>query len=174
MWYLCGLGSNIQPEQNLPRAIGLLADRYGPVWLSAVVRTRPEGIDTPHAFLNAIAVFATDLSPEQLKRELNTLEESLGRDRSDPLSSRKDRPIDVDILEVGPTRNFTGNGIEEHYYRALFEGGPPQPAVPLELSGQLLGQAPATVYRNQGAGHEIVIEQGQQLNHHTAKTSLPG
>lgn len=174
MWYLCGLGSNIQPEENLPRAVGLLADRYGPVWLSPVVRTRPEGIDTPNAFLNALAVFSTDLSPERLKCELNALEEAMGRDRSDPLSSRKDRPIDIDILEAGQTRHFRGGAIEEGYYRSLFEGETPQPVVSLVLCGQTLGQAPATIHRNQGAGHEVVIEQGQQLNHHTAKTSLPG
>lgn len=173
-WYLCGLGSNIQPEVNLPQAVARLAGRFGPVWLSAVIRTRPEGMSTPNPFLNALAVFASDLSPEQLKFELNALEESMGRDRSDPLSSRKDRPIDVDILEVRPERAFTGESIEEAYYRSLFMGERTMAVVKLQLEGQCLGQSPATIYRNQGSGHEIVVEQGEQLNHHAVKASLPG
>lgn len=173
MWYLCGLGSNIRPEENLPLAVARLAQRYGPVWLSPVVRTRPHGIETPNAFLNALAVFACELTPRGLKQELNALEESMGRDRSDPLSSRKDRQIDVDILEAASSCSFTGGPIEESYFRELFSGEIPATAVSLTLNGQPLGQAPATVYRNQGPGHEIIVEQGQQLDHYAAEAAFP-
>ncbi|WP_339798799.1 2-amino-4-hydroxy-6-hydroxymethyldihydropteridine diphosphokinase [uncultured Marinobacter sp.] len=173
-WYLCGLGSNIRPDENLPQAVARLAARYGPIWLSAVIHTRPEGMSTPNPFLNALAVFASELSPEQLKAELNALEEAMGRDRSDPMSSRKDRPIDVDILEVRRQRAFTGATIEEPYYRRLFQGEPAVAGVSLQLEGQRLGQSPATIYRNQGPGHEIVVEQGEQLNHYAVKATFPG
>lgn len=174
MWYLCGLGSNIQPEANLPRAVAELALRYGTLWLSPVIRTRPVGMTTQHTFLNALAAFTCELPPELLKLNLNALEERLGRDRSHPLSRYADRPIDVDILEVSAQRNFTGAEIEESYYRALFWGDREQTGVSLSLEGQPLGEAPATIYRNQGPGHKVIIEQRQQLDHNTAKSPFPG
>ena len=174
MWYLCGLGSNIRPETNLPRAVTELAARYGTLWLSPVIRTRPEGMTTPHAFLNALVVLHCELSPAALKLELNALEERMGRNRSDPLSRYSDRPIDVDILESSPRRYFTGSGIDESYYCALFHGTGTQPTVALCLDGQALGQAPATIYRNESTGHKVVVEQGEQLQYDTTKSTLPG
>lgn len=174
MWYLCGLGSNIRPETHLPRAVAELATRYGTLWLSPVIRTRPEGMSTPHAFLNALALFRCELSPADLKLELNALEERMGRNRSDPLSRYRDRPIDVDILESSPRRHFTGNAIHESYYCALFYGTVAQPTVTLCLEGQTLGQAPATIYRNQGTGHKIIIKQSEQLQHDATKPTFPG
>lgn len=174
MWYLCGLGSNIQPETHLPWAVVELTTRYGTLWLSPVIRTRPEGMTTPHAFLNALVVFNCELPPAALKLELNALEERLGRNRSDPLSRYSDRPIDVDILESSPRRHFTGSGIHESYYCALFYDTGTQPTIALRLNGQALGQAPATIYRNQGAGHEVIVEQSEQLQHDAAKPTLSG
>ena len=174
MWYLCGLGSNIRPEANLPHAVAELVLHYGTIWLSPVIRTRPVGMTTQHTFLNALAAFTCELSPEALKLELNALEERLGRDRSHPLSRYADRPIDVDILEVSAQHHFTGSDIEESYYRALFRGNHAQAGVALALGGQPLGQAPTTIHRNQGPGHEVIVEQRQQLDHDTAKSPFPG
>jgi 2-amino-4-hydroxy-6-hydroxymethyldihydropteridine diphosphokinase len=173
MWYLCGIGSNIRPEENLPVAIIDLVRHYGTVRLSSVIRTCPEGIDTPHDFLNALVVFFSELDPEALKQELNNLEERLGRDRSNPCSSHADRTIDVDILEASPTGGFKGDKIKESYYRDLFFGRHRQTTVSLTLQGQALGQSPATVYRNQRSSHEIVVEHSEQLDHDTIKPTFP-
>ena len=174
MWYLCGLGSNIQPETHLPYAVAELAKRYGTLWLSPVIRTRPEGMATPHAFLNALVVLRCELSPAALKLELNALEEQMGRNRSDPMSRYSDRPIDVDILENSPRYHFTGTGIDESYYSALFHGSGNQTTVALRLGPHTLGQTPTTIYRDQGAGHEIIVEQSEQLLHHATKAAFPG
>ncbi|MGM0571541.1 2-amino-4-hydroxy-6-hydroxymethyldihydropteridine diphosphokinase [Marinobacter sp.] len=173
MWYLCGLGSNIAPEENLPRAVARLAGLFGVVALSPVIRTSPEGMASDNPFLNALAIFETRESPGQVKGRLNALEEALGRDRSDPLSSVRDRPIDVDILQTAGTPRFDVTGIGEGYFRQLLREEPVQ-GVALLLDGQPLGQAPATVHGNQGAGHEVIVQQGKNLLDHAVKAPLPG
>ncbi len=175
MWYLCGLGSNIEPQKNIAEAVLLLLERHGSVWLSPVVHTRPSGINTDRCFLNALSVVFSPLSPVALKHELNQLEEALGRDRSDLLRSYKDRTIDIDILEHSSTGSFTGAGIAEPYYRDLFDGRDEALVrAVVEVAGHTLGQTPASIHGNLGAGDEVVVYQGQQLQNHMVKATLPG
>lgn len=174
MWYLCGLGSNIEPEKNVPMALADLLRDSGSLWLSPVLRTQPEGIDTPNLFLNALVVFASELNPDQLKLRLNRLEESLGRDRSDPLSAEKDRTMDVDILAYTPDERFDEQNFSEPYFRALFNGdSEPSARVTIDLHGHSLGQAPATIHRYLGTRDEIIVDQGQQLNYHALEATFP-
>lgn len=172
MWYLCGLGSNIEPKENLAKAVNRLLEAHGTVWLSPVMHTQPSGIATKRSFLNALVVFFSPLSPRQLKSALNALEESQGRDRSDPMSSLKDRPIDVDILEHSRDGQFTGAAIEEPYYRELFSGGGESARVTVHVMGHALGQAPTTIHRDLGTGDVVVIQKGQDLRHHAVKAPL--
>ncbi len=175
MWYLCGLGSNIEPEKNVALALAELLNRFGTLWLSPVLRTQPSGIETPNLFLNTLVAFTSELDPDQLKSQLNRLEESLGRDRSDPLSAEKDRPMDVDILACSADGRFADQTFSEPYFRALFEGDSDLSArVTIDLHGHSLGKAPATIHRNLGAGDEIIVDQGQQLNHHAVESTFPG
>lgn len=173
MWYLCGIGSNIDPERNLPAAVVELVARFGPVSLSAVIRTAPRGMESDRWFLNALAVFHCELPPDRVKARLNRLEESMGRDRSDPLSAIRDRPIDIDILEVRQRPAFTGEQVTEDYYHQLLADQPADPQR-VWLQGQPLGQAPATIHRDQGAGHKMVVHQGQNLLYDAVKAALPG
>lgn len=173
MWYLCGLGSNIAPEYNLPLAIARLARLFGPVSLSPVIRTAPQGMDSDNSFLNALVVFQCSLSADRVKQCLNELEEGLGRDRSDPLSGVRDRPIDVDILEARSNPEFSGEAVTEGYYRKLLAGERVE-GERLELDGYPLGQSPATVNWDQGAGNKVVVQQGDNLLHDAVKTALPG
>lgn len=173
MWYLCGLGSNINPEHNLPRAVARLARLFGPVRLSPVVRTAPQGMESDRSFLNALVIFSAELAPDQVKSHLNALEEAMGRDRSDPRSEVRDRPIDVDILESCDSPVFTSDGISEGYYRQLLAGQPSKGEC-LLLDGQPLGQTPATIDWDQCAGNKIIVQQGDDLLHYTVKTALPG
>jgi len=175
MWYLCGLGSNIDPEQNLVRTVTNLLESHGSLWLSPIIHTRPQGMETDRPFLNALVIVFSPLSPEKLKARFNQLEESLGRDRSDPLCSLKDRPIDVDILEFSESGRFIGQKIEEPYYQRLFDGQIENSVrASLTVAGHTLGQASATIHRDLCAGNEIVVHQGQQLHNHAVKASLPG
>ena len=91
------LGSNIQPEQNLDKAIRLLRTRCEVVALSSLYRTPPQGFTEQADFLNMTVRITTDLEPITLKKEvLDWIESELGRQR-DPLNKNAPRTIDLDI-----------------------------------------------------------------------------
>ena len=91
-----GLGSNIEPEKNLPEALALL-ERHIPVAdRSTVWETPPVGGTGPN-FLNAVVLVYSTMLPDPLRDELlRPVEAALGRVRSaDPNAPRT---IDLDIL----------------------------------------------------------------------------
>lgn len=92
------IGSNIEPETNLPRAIGLLA-QYGQVRaVSGVWESHAVGSSGPN-FLNASALFLTDIEPQELKERLvNPVESALGRVRTEDKNAP--RTIDIDVMMV--------------------------------------------------------------------------
>lgn len=96
--YVIGIGSNIDADRNVPLAIEKLRPNITQCILSRAIQTEPVGIISDHKFLNMIAYLESDLDPTALKAFFNRVEAELGRDRSDPLSKVKDRPIDLDIL----------------------------------------------------------------------------
>lgn len=94
------LGSNLGDRaQNLDRAIEALQDG-GCTLLScsSYIETEPEGFSSPHTFLNAAAMFETGLTPQQLLRLTQQVENDLGRTRKSQDGRYQDRPIDLDIL----------------------------------------------------------------------------
>ncbi|MEJ2686069.1 MAG: 2-amino-4-hydroxy-6-hydroxymethyldihydropteridine diphosphokinase [Gammaproteobacteria bacterium] len=96
--YLVGVGSNLDPERNVPVIVRTLLLEFGRLGVSPVIRTRPVGILSHHDFLNAVVFVETDLPVDRLKAFFNEVEERLGRDRSDRARHTKDRPADLDIL----------------------------------------------------------------------------
>ena len=54
------LGSNLEPERHLARAVDELRARFGAVTVSSFLRTPAVGFDGPD-FLNAAAIIETDL-----------------------------------------------------------------------------------------------------------------
>jgi 2-amino-4-hydroxy-6-hydroxymethyldihydropteridine diphosphokinase len=96
--YLLGLGSNIDPDDNVASMIKLLLRCFDSLYLSRVLYIPPVGMNTHHYFLNAVAFIETDMAEPELKNICNQIEIALGRDRCDPDSKLKDRPADLDIL----------------------------------------------------------------------------
>ena len=92
------LGSNIEPEINLPRAIELLS-RYGRVEaVSEAWESHAVGSNGPD-FLNASVQLLTDIEPSKLKEQLaRPIEDALGRVRTEDRNAP--RPIDVDVMMV--------------------------------------------------------------------------
>ena len=80
--YLCTMGANLAPETNFAKAREQIA-RYGRAHYSRAIYTRPVAMESDF---------------DALKLHFNAIEIDLGRDRTDPLSSQKDRPMDIDIL----------------------------------------------------------------------------
>lgn len=91
------LGSNIQPEENLPAAIELLAARSKLLAVSPVWETRPVGRAGQPNYLNAAALVETGLTAQQFKGELlHHIEQSLGRVRGP--DKYGPRTIDIDLI----------------------------------------------------------------------------
>lgn len=92
------LGSNIEPERNLRRALDALRARFGPLALSSVYRSRAVGFDGDD-FLNLVAAFDSDEGPEAVAAALHAIEDAQGRDRQAPRFSS--RTLDLDLLLYG-------------------------------------------------------------------------
>lgn len=90
------LGSNIAPEENLPRAIAILGQYVDVANVSLLWETPAVGSPGP-SFLNAALMVRTHLKPEQLKSQvLSAVEAQLGRVRT--ADKYAPRPIDIDIV----------------------------------------------------------------------------
>lgn len=90
------LGSNIQPENNLPLAIHELQNHLTILEISRVWETPSVGSKGPN-FLNAALLAHTSLQQKPLKLNLLTpLEAKMGRVRS--ADRNAPRPIDLDII----------------------------------------------------------------------------
>jgi 2-amino-4-hydroxy-6-hydroxymethyldihydropteridine diphosphokinase len=96
---LIELGSNIKPEEHLPRAVAALA-RLGRVEaVSAAYQTEPFGPPGQPHFVNAAVRLLTELAPIDLRQELRAVEYALGRRRS--ADRYAPRPIDLDLCMYG-------------------------------------------------------------------------
>jgi 2-amino-4-hydroxy-6-hydroxymethyldihydropteridine diphosphokinase len=104
------LGSNIEPERNLPAAVRRLARECRLLAVSPVYETQPVGLTEQPNFLNAAILVETELTAGDLKsRVLQAIERELGRVRI--ADKNAPRTIDLDIslfnnevLELGQRR----------------------------------------------------------------------
>ena len=92
------LGSNVEPEKNLPAAIAELRARFGDILVSPAYRFPAVGFDGPD-FVNLAVGIDTDLEPQALNDWLHALEDRHGRRRDVPRFSS--RTLDVDIVLFG-------------------------------------------------------------------------
>ena len=106
------LGSNIQPETNLVRAIELLQN-YGRLEkISNAWESESIGAEGPN-FLNACVLLVTPLEQRELKvQALLPIETALGRKRS--ADKFAPRTIDIDIVL------FDGNSVNDKYWEQAF------------------------------------------------------
>jgi len=93
------VGSNIEPEKNLPAALDLLKQRVRVTAVSTVYRTAPLGDREQPDFLNAVWQVETELPPHELKAALGEVEDALGRERS--AGKYAPRTIDLDLILYG-------------------------------------------------------------------------
>ena len=91
------LGSNIDKERNLPRAVKLLSRRVQVDAASSAYETMPVGRPELPTYFNAAVRLTTKLTPKELKHQvLRPLEHAMGRRRTGDRDSP--RPIDLDIV----------------------------------------------------------------------------
>jgi 2-amino-4-hydroxy-6-hydroxymethyldihydropteridine diphosphokinase len=107
-----GLGSNLGDRNaNIKQSIALINERVGEVIRqSSFIETEPWGFQSKNAFLNAVVLCETTLTPRQLLKTTQKIERELGKTKvhatrrkdyslfTNHYSLYKDRPIDIDIL----------------------------------------------------------------------------
>lgn len=168
--YLIGIGSNIEPDDNISKIIDLILDYFPSLHLSRVVRIPPIGMNSHRDFLNMVIFIETDMAEKELKEICNSIEIQLGRDRSDPTRKMKDRSADLDILS---TVNFPQDKIrsaaeitDEYFLYPLIdelvaylsdaEAPPQQLGVTIKVDDLSFGETATTIHRNARSSNERV------------------
>jgi 2-amino-4-hydroxy-6-hydroxymethyldihydropteridine diphosphokinase len=90
------IGSNIEPEQNIPRAVDLLQEKLTVLKISSVWESASVDCCYPD-YLNLAVLVSSPWDAPQLKRQiLRPLESQMGRVRT--ADKNAPRPIDIDII----------------------------------------------------------------------------
>lgn len=171
--FFIGIGSNVAPEENLPRVLERLLERFGAFRMSRVLRTEPVDMPSEHPFLNVVLFLETREPAAALKAYFNGIEEALGRDRSDRLRKLRDRPADIDLLcelAGGAHAIPEGRVPREPFIAPLFGevarglgiavDVPPvtDPGQRIRLGKRSLGEAATAVHRDLHTGEVVVVE----------------
>ena len=107
-----GLGSNLGDRNaHIEQAIALIHERVGEVVRrSSFIETEPWGFQSKNAFLNAVILCETTLTPREVLKATQKIERELGKSPqhatrrknsslfTNHYSLYHDRPIDIDIL----------------------------------------------------------------------------
>jgi 2-amino-4-hydroxy-6-hydroxymethyldihydropteridine diphosphokinase len=167
--YILGLGTNLDPEANVPRLVKQLVRRFGLILISRLYDTAPVGMDSERRFVNFCAFAQTGLEPDACKTACVGIEVAMGRDRTHPFRKTRDRPADIDLLahvdaggrrvQLEPVADYLAQPMVEIV--ALLLPGRPVPAArgrvrTFAVGEVLLGEAPAAVDRDDRTGLIVV------------------
>jgi len=169
--FLLGIGSNIEPHQNITQIIRLLLEHFPSFSLSRVLEIPPIGMNSQRDFLNVVVFIQTEQAESDLKAICNTIEVQLGRNRNDPERKTKDRPADLDILtaiQLPEEAERPAHLITDEYFLyplldeliAHLMNQPcelEQPGVEMNVNELSFGQTATTINRNAGSGDKRVI-----------------
>jgi len=93
-----GLGSNVDPEENLRLGVNELRRRYGDLVISSTYQNAAVGFEGDD-FWNLVVGFESDDGPASIHDEIEVIHRLAGRQRgTDRYSSR---PLDIDLLLYG-------------------------------------------------------------------------
>lgn len=169
--YVIGIGSNIDPEANVPRILDALLRHFGRLSMSRILRTQPVNMASAREFFNLAVLVETQIAPAALKDICNGIECALGRDRGDPSRALKDRVADLDILfTLGPREPLPALAqVDGVYFQPVVADiygllGLSVPArgvagVTIRLGEVSAGEVPATIHRDGRTGQIVVVEQ---------------
>ncbi|GJM16036.1 MAG: 2-amino-4-hydroxy-6-hydroxymethyldihydropteridine diphosphokinase [Thermodesulfobacteriota bacterium] len=91
-----GVGSNIDPENNIKEAKKAVELTHNLIRTSSFIETEPIGCKNQNNFLNGAFLIKTEMDTLTLKSWLKSLEKKLGRIRSE--NKNGPRTIDLDII----------------------------------------------------------------------------
>jgi len=107
-----GLGSNIDPEENIHKAVVIIRAEFSLIKISSFVTTEPVGFKEQAPFLNGALLIETELDAAALKIRLREIETALGRVRAE--NKNGPRTIDLDILV------WNGEVVDDDVYEREF------------------------------------------------------
>ncbi len=107
-----GLGSNIDPEENIRKAEKTLESDFNVKGVSSFVETEPLGFEDQPKFMNGAVLIETAMDFDELKNRLILIEDELGRIRTD--NKNGPRTIDLDILV------WNGEVVDEEVFERQF------------------------------------------------------
>jgi len=93
------VGSNIDPETNVGRAIRLLQPELGVRAISTFYRTPALKRSADPPFVNGVVEVGDALGPLEVKKRLRQIEQSLGRQRT--ADRYAPRTVDLDLIIYG-------------------------------------------------------------------------
>lgn len=99
-WAYIGIGSNIEPESNICRALGELHRYFGPLTVSSIYANPAFGFVGPD-FLNLAVKFATRLPLGELAEQLWEIEAGHSEQRNQRAKKYASRALDLDVLLYG-------------------------------------------------------------------------
>ena len=96
------LGSNLGNRREIiEKALDCIGEKFGYYCKSGFVDSMPWGFESANPFLNIGVAFKSDLHPEQILDELQTIEKRLSKvAHRDINGNYKDREIDIDIMAI--------------------------------------------------------------------------
>lgn len=109
---IIGIGSNIEPEQNIAAALFYLRQEHEFIAVSSFVKTAPIGITDQPDFVNGAAKVMTEMEMPEFQNYLKNVEDRLKRDRTAPKFGP--RTIDLDIVK------WDDEIIDQDYYSRDF------------------------------------------------------
>jgi 2-amino-4-hydroxy-6-hydroxymethyldihydropteridine diphosphokinase len=114
MKHICiiGIGSNIDPEENIAKALSILGQENEVSRVSQLIKTAPIGITDQPEFLNGAVKVQTDKEKDSFRAYLKDIENQLKRDRTAPKYGP--RSIDLDIVV------WDGEIVDNDYYKRDF------------------------------------------------------
>jgi len=102
-YYLISLGSNINADEFLPKALNLINSDYDIISYSHVLQNPACGEYFKSPFHNQLLLLKSSQENKQLKKVFEEFEIQLGREGKSPERKYKDRTIDIDILSQANT-----------------------------------------------------------------------
>ena len=107
-----GVGSNIDPVKNIKIAEQTISTNHNLIKISSFIETEPIGYKNQDNFLNGALLIETEMGLSELKYWLKTLEQKLGRTKTE--NKNGPRTIDLDIIV------WNGKVIDNEVYEREF------------------------------------------------------
>lgn len=106
------VGSNIEPERNIALAQNMIREQLHFIAASRFVKTTPRGFTDQPDFINGACRVETEMTIDELKKYLKSVEQRLGRKRT--ANSNGPRTIDLDVVV------YDGQIVDDDFYKYNF------------------------------------------------------